>query len=72
MKIKKIKIKMTFKIRPYNKTQLAYFYNVSRPTMRKWLKPILEKIGALVNVRLYTTAQVQEIVTHLGPPPSDD
>ena len=51
----------------YNLYQLAFLYNVSASTMRKWLKKIdmLRKKG---DSYIYTPADVQKIFDKLGCP----
>ena len=48
------------------RTQLARLYKVSLPTMRKWLKPILEQFN--FRGRIFTTRMVRHIVDQLGDP----
>lgn len=45
--------------------QLAAYYNVSRTTMRKWLKPFRNEIGP-VEGNFYTPKQVQVIFDKIG------
>ncbi len=48
-------------------SSLATLYNVSRTTMRCWLKPHQDKIG-IQNGRYYTIKQVSIIFSILGRP----
>lgn len=55
------------KQKPLTLTQLAQMYNVSLPTMYKWLK----RAGVLKNKRngyLFTPKEVKEIFDKLGEP----
>lgn len=54
-------------IRPYSLGEIAKMYEVSRPTMKKWLKPFLPKIGALRG-RFYNCLQVEKIFRFFGVP----
>ena len=58
-------MKNPFVLRPYNLSQLAHLYQVSRPTMKKWIQPILSQLGT-ISCRLFTIRQVQIIFNHLG------
>lgn len=60
-----------FVFRCYSKSELAALYKVSRPTMRKWIRPVLIAIGATLTARIITIAQLHHIVAHLGLPPGD-
>jgi hypothetical protein len=48
-------------IKPYTLHELAIFYGISRPTMRKWLKPFENEIGKRHGYK-YTTQQVETIL----------
>jgi hypothetical protein len=48
-------------IKPYTLHELAIFYGISRPTMRKWLKPFEKEIGKRYGYK-YTTKQVETIL----------
>lgn len=52
---------------PMTITRLAGLYGVSRPTMRKWIKPLLSQLGGMVG-KLYNLRQVKVIMRHLGTP----
>lgn len=52
---------------PMTITRLAGLYGVSRPTMRKWIKPLLKQLGKIVG-KLYNLKQVRLIIRHLGTP----
>ena len=52
---------------PMTLSRLASLYGVSRPTMRKWIKPLLNKLGKIVG-QLYNLRQVRLIINHLGVP----
>lgn len=54
-------------IKPYLTGELARFYQVSKPTLRKWLKRIEEKIGER-NGRYYSIKQVEVIFQEFGLP----
>ncbi|MEJ1237919.1 hypothetical protein WBG78_07320 [Chryseolinea sp. T2] len=54
-------------IMPYTMGELAEIYNVSRPTMRRWLYPFLAEIGGLIG-RYFTCLQVETIFRRLGFP----
>jgi hypothetical protein len=47
--------------------ELADLYQVSRPTMRKWLKPFLKRLGEIMG-RNFTVRQVEMIIRFLGIP----
>jgi hypothetical protein len=55
-------------IKPYTPQELATRYEVSRPTLRRWLKPHLPVIGAR-NGHFYTSKQVEIIFNTIGWPP---
>ena len=54
-------------IKTYSKKEIRKFYNVSRDTFNRWLKPILSDLPNYdKNAKLFTPAQVRVIVAHLG------
>ena len=55
-------------IKPYTPQELAALYGVSRPTLRRWLKPHLPVIGVR-NGHFYTSKQVEIIFSKIGWPP---
>jgi len=50
-----------------SKTELAQAYNIRRRTLRLWMKPIEEELGAYVG-KAYNPKQIEQIVTFLGEP----
>ncbi|MEO5977947.1 MAG: hypothetical protein ABIS36_07345 [Chryseolinea sp.] len=64
-------MKTPFVVRIYNLTQLAILYNVSRPTMRRLLQPILPILESLgyVKGRLFTLKMVKAIFSSIGTRP---
>ena len=50
-----------------SKTNIAYAYNITLETLKKWLLPIEIKLGDYVG-KAYTPKQVAIIVEHLGEP----
>ncbi|MEJ1241888.1 hypothetical protein WBG78_27325 [Chryseolinea sp. T2] len=50
-----------------NVSQLANLYQVSRPTMRKWIQPLLGQLGEITG-RLFNSRQTRIIIGHLGDP----
>lgn len=48
-------------IKPYTLHEIAMFYGISKPTMRKWLKPFEKEIGKRQGYK-YTTLQVETIL----------
>lgn len=63
-------MKTTFcvkEVKPYTMKELCAIYHVSAKTMRKWLEPFSDQIGARRG-HLYTVTQVSTIFHHLGVP----
>jgi hypothetical protein len=54
-------------LKHYTLRQLAKFYGVSDPTLRKWLAPFKQEIGEK-NGKFYSTTQVRIIFTRLELP----
>jgi hypothetical protein len=57
-----------FIIKAYSKGELANFYKISNRKLRKWLKKIPSL--TLTNDHIFTPAEVEIIVKHLGLPSS--
>jgi hypothetical protein len=55
-------------IKPYSAQELAALYYVTRPTLRRWLKPHLPVIGTRYG-HFYTSKQVEIIFSKIGWPP---
>jgi len=51
-------------VKPYSLSELALLYGVSRPTMRKWLKPFAEEVGERIG-NYYNIVQVKVIFEKL-------
>ena len=47
--------------------EIAELYQVSRPTIRKWIQPILKSLGRIAG-RTFTVRQVERILRYLGIP----
>jgi hypothetical protein len=47
--------------------EIAELYQVSRPTIRKWIEPILKSLGR-ISGRTFTARQVERILRYLGIP----
>ena len=60
----------TVAIKPYTTKELAFLYQVSRPTVRNWLKPHEAAIGKKIG-RIYSVRQVLVIFDKLGMPPDE-
>jgi hypothetical protein len=58
---------MEIPIRPYTHNELRILYGVSWRTMKRWLKPFEEEIGAK-NGHFYSVRQVKIIFRCLGMP----
>ncbi|MGZ3983397.1 MAG: hypothetical protein ACXVJE_19370 [Mucilaginibacter sp.] len=56
----------TFRIQAYSKKELASLYKRGPKTFKSWIK-LIPDLGEY-NGKSYTPAQVEKIVTHLGPP----
>lgn len=54
-------------IKAYSISQLAWMYEVSKKTLKKWMEPHQEKIGQRIG-HFYTAIQVQVIFDALGTP----
>jgi len=57
----------TFILRSYTVAELAEIYEISVPTMRKWLLPFKSEIGVRPG-HAYNPKQVQLIIDRLGVP----
>lgn len=58
-------------IRPYTVKELAALYGVSTKTLRTWMAPHKEAVGARVS-RYFTALQIQIIFDRLGLPCTAD
>ena len=58
-------------LRPLSEGELGRFYNVTRKTFQKWLKPFRDKVG-IKNGRYYSIKQIRVIVECLGAPLFED
>ena len=47
--------------------EIAELYQVSRPTAKKWIQPIMKKLGKIFG-RTFTVRQVEKIIKFLGIP----
>lgn len=54
-------------IEPCNLKELSALYNISSPTLKKWLLPFEKEIGKKVGY-IYTIMQVEKIFAFLGLP----
>ncbi len=57
----------SIKVQPYQVSELSVIYNISYPTMKKWIDSIENNIGARIG-RYYSVAQVEKIFRHFGVP----
>lgn len=64
---KKKKQQHPFLTRALNLTQLAEVYSVSRPTMRKWIRGIIDELGRVIG-KLYNVRQQRIMYDNFGPP----
>lgn len=55
------------KIKPYSTKELIFYYNVSRKTFSRWLRPHLVAIGKKEGY-FYNASQVATIVRVIGDP----
>jgi len=60
--------KQQFQRTNHNYRTLAKLYKVSRPTIKKWIKPILDKLQAPAHSRIFTPVQCARIFEFLGDP----
>jgi hypothetical protein len=58
-------------IKPYTHKELAALYQVSWPTLQRWLKPFEDLIGEK-NGHFYSSKQIEIIFNCLGPPEQSD
>lgn len=61
---------MSPKIKVYSKSELAEMYGVTRITLMKWVKPVLEnqKVKRSSRCNYFTPKEVEMIFEHIGPP----
>jgi hypothetical protein len=57
----------TVPTRPYTHKELASLYQVSWPTLKKWIEPYLDEIGEKIG-HFYTIKQVEIIFQLVGRP----
>lgn len=54
-------------LRPTTLAELASLYGVSKPTLRKWIKPFAKELGERIGYK-YSIRQVQLILQKLSMP----
>jgi hypothetical protein len=65
----KQQIQLPPEVKPLNYKQLAATYEVTHKTLKGWLEPFMEEIGAMRG-RTFTPRQVRMIYDKLGEPKS--
>jgi hypothetical protein len=54
--------------RPHSLKELARLFRVSAPTLRKWIKPVLQDFNVPRRTRIYPIRLCQAIFAFLGMP----
>lgn len=58
---------INIRVKPYNQKELAFLYEVSPRTVKKWIKPFEQELGDKMG-QIYTAKQVEIIFYKLGFP----
>lgn len=58
---------INIRVKPYNQKELAFLYEVSPRTVKKWIKPFEQELGGKMG-QIYTAKQVEIIFDKLGFP----